>query len=129
MVESIERISRISWSAIWTGACVSSDGDSIQILPGITVFTGARHTYASQYVLIDGESRFILASDNAYLYRNIAEGRRSATFSADDAGANREALRRMVMLAGDSSRVIPGHDAEVFRRYPVVADGIVRISR
>lgn len=103
-------------------------GDSVEILPGIRVFTGARHTYASQYILVDGESRFVLASDNAYLFRNIEEGRRSATFSADDAEANVAAVRRMGMLAGARARVIPGHDAAVFERYPVVAEGVVRIS-
>ena len=102
-------------------------GDGIEILPGITVFTGARHTFASQYVLVDGAAPFVIASDNAYLYKNIIEGRAGATFERDDRQANLEALRRMVELAGDAGRVIPGHDAEVFRRFPLVADGIVRI--
>jgi len=104
------------------------DGDSVQILPGITVFTGARHTYASQYVLVEGPQRFVLASDNAYLYRNITESRPSATFSPEDVSGNLAAVRRMILLAGDTSRVVPGHDAAVFERFPTVAPGIVRIS-
>lgn len=103
-------------------------GDSVEILPALTVFTGARHTYASQYLLVDGSPRFVLASDNAYLYRGIAERRASATFSADDRAGNAAAIARMVALAGDASRVIPGHDAEQFRRFPIVADGVVRIT-
>ena len=104
------------------------EGDGVEILPGITVFTGARHTYASQYVMIGGEPRFVLASDNAYLFRNVTEGWAGATFSPDDRGANVSAVRRMVALAGDPTRVIPGHDAEQFVRFPTVAEGIVRIK-
>lgn len=103
------------------------DGDGTEILPGITVFTGARHTYASQYVLVDGVRPFILASDNAYLFRNLSEGRAGATFAPEDREANLAALRRMVELAGAPERVIPGHDLEVFRRFPNVAEGVVRI--
>jgi len=33
------------------------DGDDVEILPGIRVFVGARHTFASQYLRIDGKFR------------------------------------------------------------------------
>lgn len=102
-------------------------GDGVEILPGITVFTGARHTYSSQYLLVDGPQRFVLASDNDYLYRNISENRAGATFAPEDREANLAALKRMVELAGHPARVIPGHDAQVFERFPKVAEGIVRI--
>jgi glyoxylase-like metal-dependent hydrolase (beta-lactamase superfamily II) len=104
------------------------DGDSVEILPGITVFTGARHTFASQYVMVAGNPRFVLASDNAYLFRNLTEGLAGATFTPEDREANLSAVRRMLELAGNPERVIPGHDAEVFRRFPGVAEGVVRIT-
>ena len=103
-------------------------GDGVEILPGITVYTGARHTYASQYLMVEGPDRFVLASDNAYLFRNITEGRASATYSAGDREANLAAVARMIELAGDPGRVIPGHDAAVFERFDAVARGVVRIS-
>jgi hypothetical protein len=56
-----------------------SDGDNVEIFPGIRACTGARHTYASQYLRVDGNPPFVLASDNCYLYRNIAEHKASAT--------------------------------------------------
>ena len=104
-------------------------GDDVEILPGITVFTGARHTYASQYVLVDGDPPFVLASDNAYLYVNLTEGRAGATFTPGDKEANLAAVRRMLELAGGTDRVIPGHDPEQFRRFPSVTEGVVRITR
>ncbi len=47
-------------------------GDSIEIMPGIRVFIGSKHTYESQYVLVDGTSgKTIIASDNIWFYANL----------------------------------------------------------
>lgn len=96
------------------------DGDDIELFPGIRAYTGARHTYASQYLRVEGNPPFVLASDNCYLYRNLAEHRASATFSEADRTANIANQERMIRLAGGSpDRVIPGHDALQFQKYPV----------
>lgn len=95
------------------------DGDNVEILPGIRAYTGGRHTFASQYLRVDGSPPFVLASDNVYLYRNLVEHRPSATFSEADYAANLANQQRMILLAGGSmERVIPGHDALQFRKYP-----------
>ncbi len=94
------------------------DGDNVEIFPGIRAYTGARHTYASQYLRVDGTPAYVLASDNCYLYRNLAEHRASATFVESDHPANLAAQARMVSLAGSESRVIPGHDGLQFVRFP-----------
>ncbi len=93
------------------------DGDNVEILPGIRAYTGARHTYASQYIRVEGTPTFVLASDNCYLYRNLAEHKASATFSEADQPANIKNQARMVDLAGSIDRVIPGHDALQFQRF------------
>ena len=94
------------------------DGDDVEILPGIRVYTGARHTYASQYLSVAGNPRVVLASDNAYLYRNLTEHRPVATFTPADTTANLQAITRMLELAGDLDNVVPGHDPEQFVRFP-----------
>jgi glyoxylase-like metal-dependent hydrolase (beta-lactamase superfamily II) len=94
------------------------DGDDVEILPGIRAYTGGRHTFASQYIRVDGEPPFVLASDNAYLYRNLRERRPVATFTPEDAGANVAAQARMIALAGSIERVVPGHDLLQFERFP-----------
>jgi glyoxylase-like metal-dependent hydrolase (beta-lactamase superfamily II) len=104
------------------------EGDSVEVIPGITVFTGARHTFASQYVRVQGEVPVVLASDNAYLYRALDEERASATFSPRDRPGNVDAGRRMGELAGSGGHVVPGHDPAQFQRFPEVADGVVRIA-
>ncbi len=93
-------------------------GDDIEIFPGIRAYTGGRHTYASQYLRIEVSPPFVLASDNVYLYRNLAERRASATFSEADYPANIANQERMIQLAGSPDRVIPGHDALQFQRFP-----------
>jgi glyoxylase-like metal-dependent hydrolase (beta-lactamase superfamily II) len=94
------------------------DGDDVEILPGVRAYTGARHTFASEYLRIDGSPPFVLASDNCYLDRNLAEHKPSATFSEADHPANLKAQERMITLAGAPERVIPGHDPSQFRRFP-----------
>jgi glyoxylase-like metal-dependent hydrolase (beta-lactamase superfamily II) len=96
------------------------DGDSVEIFPGIRAYTGGRHTYASQYLRVDGNPPFVLASDNIYLWRNLAEHRASAmgVFSEADQPANIKNQARMIELAGSADRVIPGHDALQFQKFP-----------
>jgi glyoxylase-like metal-dependent hydrolase (beta-lactamase superfamily II) len=94
------------------------DGDNADILPGIRAYTGSRHTYASQWIRIDGDRPFVLASDNCYLYRNLAEHKASATFSEADQPANIRNQTRMVELAGSADRVVPGHDSSQFQKFP-----------
>src|SRR6202167_1434716 len=94
------------------------DGDDVEIIPGVRAYTGARHTFASQYLRIDGHPPFVLASDNLYLYRNLAEHKPSATFSEADYPANLKNQGRMIELAGSAERVVPGHDALQFQKFP-----------
>lgn len=94
------------------------DGDNVELFPGIRAYTGGHHTYCSQYLLVDGSPRFVLASDNAYLYRNLQTHMASATFTDEFHGANIQNQERMVQLAGSLDRVIPGHDALQFQKFP-----------
>ena len=102
------------------------DGDNQEILPGIRVYTGGKHTFASQFVgLTTSEGTVILASDNAYLYKNIESG--LAIAQTLDPASNMAAQKRMVELAGDAKRVIPGHDRSVFARFKLVAPNVARL--
>ena len=96
------------------------EGDDVEVLPGIRAYTGARHTYASQYVLVEGGEPFVLASDNCYLFRNLETRTAGATFLPEDRAGNEAALERMARLAGSPSRVVPGHDPLQFQRFPTV---------
>ena len=102
------------------------DGDAREIIPGITVYTGGRHTYASQFVCVRTSSgTAVIASDNLYLYENL-ELRRPIAQTLDPA-SNLAAHERMRTLASDIRLIVPGHDPAVFERFPRVADNVVRI--
>jgi glyoxylase-like metal-dependent hydrolase (beta-lactamase superfamily II) len=94
------------------------DGDNVELFPGVHAYTGGHHTYASQYLRVDGDPPFVLASDNAYLYRNLQTHMASATFSDDYHAANIQNQQRMIEFAGSIDRVIPGHDALQFQKFP-----------
>ena len=104
------------------------DGDDQEILPGIRVYTGGKHTFASQFVgVATPEGTLILASDNAYLYKNIESG--LAIAQTLDPVSNVAAQKRMVELAGNANRVIPGHDPAVFTRFKLVTTDVARLVR
>ncbi len=94
------------------------DGDDVEIFPGIRAFTGGRHTFASEYLLVQSDPPYILASDNCYLYKNLDEHRPVATFEPEDSTANLKAQARMLELAGAEERIVPGHDPLQFERFP-----------
>ena len=103
------------------------DGDDREIAPGVRVYTGGKHTFASQYVSVQTRSGpVILASDNAYLYENLEQ--HLAIAQTLDAQSNLAAQLRMITLAGALTRVVPGHDPGVFLRFRTIRDGVVRID-
>jgi glyoxylase-like metal-dependent hydrolase (beta-lactamase superfamily II) len=107
-------------------------GDSTEIIPGITVFTGGKHTFASEFATVHASlaggrtGTIVLASDNAYLYENL-ERHRPITQSLDTL-SNLRAQERMARLASDSRLIVPGHDVEVFVRFPTPGNGVARIE-
>jgi glyoxylase-like metal-dependent hydrolase (beta-lactamase superfamily II) len=84
------------------------DGDNVEIFPGIRAYTGARHTYASQYLRVDGDPPFV----SSHLPGN--------TFSDADHPANIAQQSRMIQLAGSPDRVVPGHDPLQFQKFPTI---------
>lgn len=104
------------------------DGDSVEIIPGITVYTGGKHTYASQYAGVrTAGGTVVIASDNAYLYENLE--RRRPIAQTLDSLSNLRAQDRMRRLAGGHALIVPGHDAAVFTRFPAPGNGVARIAR
>jgi glyoxylase-like metal-dependent hydrolase (beta-lactamase superfamily II) len=102
------------------------DGDAREIIPGITVFTGGKHTFQSQYVTVRTDAgTAVIASDNAYLYENF--DRRVPIAQTLDRASNLAAQARMMQLASPRRLLVPGHDPAVFDRFPAIAPGIVRI--
>jgi glyoxylase-like metal-dependent hydrolase (beta-lactamase superfamily II) len=101
-------------------------GDSVEILPGIRVYTGGKHTFASQFATVETDAgTVVLASDNAYLYENLERHRPIA--QTLDSLSNLRAQERMKSLAGSTRLLVPGHDPAVFTRFPLPGNGVARI--
>lgn len=102
------------------------NGDAKQILPGLTMYTGGKHTFQSQYAGVrTAIGTVVIASDNMYLYENLEKHLPIA--QTLDAAANLAAQSRMVKLATSPRLIIPGHDPAVFEKFAMVGPGIVRI--
>ena len=108
------------------GRLMLVDGDDKEIIPGITVYTGGKHTFASQYATVHTTfGTVVLASDNVYLYENLA--RHVPIAQTLDPASNLAAQARMLRLASDPKFIVPGHDPEVFVRFPTPGNGVAWI--
>lgn len=107
------------------------DGDSIEIIPGIRVFTGSSHTKGSQYLLVNSGNptgKVLLASDASWFYYNLNHLLPIPAYTFDPV-AYVAAMKRIKTLMPDASYIIPGHDDLVFTKFPKVCEGVVRIDR
>ncbi len=103
-----------------------AEGDGTEIRPGIRVHTGGKHTWASQFVSVRiAGGTAVIASDNAYLYENLA-GRRPIAQTLDSL-SNLAAQARMLALASRPDLVVPGHDPAVLARFGSAGSNVARI--
>lgn len=103
------------------------EGDAQEILPGITCYIGGKHTYQSQFVGVNAkDGTVILASDNVYMYENL--DKHVPITATLDMKSNLAAQDRMRKLAAKPEFIIPGHDPEMFKRFPAEGPGVVRID-
>jgi glyoxylase-like metal-dependent hydrolase (beta-lactamase superfamily II) len=103
------------------------NGDAQEILPGISCYTGGKHTYASQFVTVNtAAGTVVLASDNLYLYENL--DKHVPIAATLDAESNLRAQDRMKQLAADPRLIVPGHDPAVMTRFPNPVPGVARIQ-
>jgi glyoxylase-like metal-dependent hydrolase (beta-lactamase superfamily II) len=108
------------------GRVMLVDGDGKEIIPGITVYTGGKHTFASQFATVNtAAGTVVLASDNAYLYENFAKHVPIA--QTLDSASNLRTQARMLSLASDPRLIVPGHDPAVFVRFPTPGNGVALI--
>jgi glyoxylase-like metal-dependent hydrolase (beta-lactamase superfamily II) len=105
------------------------NGDNQEIMPGIKVFTGSRHTANSQYVLVEtGTNKVILASDNIWVYYSLEHMLPASAGGTFDPEGYVNAMKRMKTLVTDPRFIIPGHDGKIFSNFPAIKEGVVKIE-
>lgn len=105
------------------------EGDSIEIMPDLIVFTGSKHTFENQYLLVNSNSsknKILLASDAIWFYLNYEK--MLPINVCMDTTAYVRAMKRMPGLVTNTNLIIPGHDDRVFSKFPKVHEWIVRIE-
>jgi glyoxylase-like metal-dependent hydrolase (beta-lactamase superfamily II) len=103
------------------------DGDAREIIPGITVYIGGKHTFQSQYAGVrTAAGTVVVASDNMYLYENLEK--HVPISQTLDAASNLAAQERMTTIASSPRLIVPGHDPAVFVRFPSPGHGVARIQ-
>ena len=104
------------------------DGDDREILPGIKVYTGSRHTFNSQFVLAKtGVDKIILASDNIWSYYNLEHLVSAPPYGTFDTSGYVKSMQRMKTLASNVKYIIPGHDPKMYLMFPAIAEGVIKI--
>jgi glyoxylase-like metal-dependent hydrolase (beta-lactamase superfamily II) len=105
------------------------DGDDRELIPGIKVYTGSRHTFNSQFVLVQtGVNKVLLASDNIWIYYNLEHLAPASTGGTLNPAGYVKSMQRMKTLVFNVKYIIPGHDASVFSKFPAITDGVVEIK-
>jgi len=127
------------------GRLVLVRGSMIDVLPGISIYPAHdTHTFGSQYVTVTtqtaegGVETWALMSDTVYMYANV-EG--SAQYNLAPgvyvplgyAQGNQVSQLRIMdevvqRVGGNTNRIVPGHDAEVFARFPSKRVGPNRVA-
>ncbi len=101
---------------VYSGKVIFHEGDA-EVAPGVTVHRIGGHSRGLQVVrVMTAGGPVCLASDAAHYYENF-EAKKLFPIVVDR-DAMLRGFDRIVELAGDPSRVIPGHDPIVRDRYP-----------
>lgn len=101
---------------VYSGRVMFHDGDG-EIAPGVTVHCCPGHSKGLQTVRVaTAIGPVLLASDATHLYENMDRRKPfSITLDVED---TLKSYTRLEQLAGSRSRVVPGHDPLVLKRYP-----------
>jgi glyoxylase-like metal-dependent hydrolase (beta-lactamase superfamily II) len=107
---------------VFDGRVTFHDGAG-EVAPGVTVHHIGGHTKGLQCVRVETKrGPVVIASDATHLYAHIDGGRVfPVVYNVADV---LEGYGKLKKLAGASTRVVPGHDPDVLRRYPAAKPGL-----
>jgi glyoxylase-like metal-dependent hydrolase (beta-lactamase superfamily II) len=133
---------RDAWIRRFLSDCFTADLDALRSsgrlrtvegnahpLEGIRLEWVGGHSPGMQIVIVEtATGPFIIANDALTTYRNLKDWAPPA-IHLNSIAECMEAMGRIRDLAkGDEARICPGHDGEVYRRFPEVAPGVYRLA-
>ncbi|MBN9514386.1 MAG: N-acyl homoserine lactonase family protein [Alphaproteobacteria bacterium] len=112
---------------LYGGRVVFHDGDE-ELQPGISLHLIGGHTMGIQSVRINTRNGWlVLASDASHYFWGVNNDKLfSIVYSVADMLAGYDKLKKLA--DGRTEMVIPGHDAEVMKRFPPSAKGLEGVS-
>ena len=112
---------------VFDGTATLVDGDR-ELQPGLTVHLIGGHTRGTQVVRVRTERGWVvLACDCVHYFDNLAE--RNPFPALVDVERVLDGYERIEALADSVAHVVPGHDPQLFDRYPCERDGIALLHR
>jgi len=111
-----------------TGRLEIIDGDK-ELMPGITAHFMGGHMPGCQFLSVNTEDGLVvLAGDGLYTYENLKYNVVCPyNVGVDEQKSSYERIRKVL---GESDQLlVPGHDMEVFRRFPKAPDRVVQIKK
>jgi glyoxylase-like metal-dependent hydrolase (beta-lactamase superfamily II) len=111
---------------LFAGRLAYHDGEG-EIAPGVTLHRIGGHTDGQMAVRVwTRRGWLVLASDAAHFFENFEK---DLPFPwVFHVGATLDGFARLRRLVEDPALVIPGHDPEILRRFPLVADDVARLD-
>jgi glyoxylase-like metal-dependent hydrolase (beta-lactamase superfamily II) len=102
------------------GRVVFLDGDA-EVAPGIVCrLARDTHTFGSQWLdIATARGRYVLCGDIAYTFHNLERMWPPGYIQGNAWNMMRTFKEMKAAVDGDLSRLVPGHDIELFRRNPV----------
>jgi glyoxylase-like metal-dependent hydrolase (beta-lactamase superfamily II) len=112
---------------LFKGRVVFHEGEA-ELAPGLTLHRVGGHTRGLQVVRVRTQRGWVvLASDAAHFYANWQQRRPFPI--VDNVAAYLDAFRIIEALADSPEHIIPGHDPDVLKRYPLARPGVAAIVR
>lgn len=133
---------RDTWIRRFISDCFAEDLDALrssgrlrtvegnaQPLDGVRLEWVGGHSPGMQIVVVDtATGPFVIANDALTTYRNLRDWAPPA-IHLNSIPECMDAMSRIRALArGDEGRICPGHDGEVYRRFPEVGPGVYRLA-
>ncbi len=98
-----------------------ADGVSLELVGG--------HSPGMQIVVVrTSRGPFVIANDALTTYRNLRDWMPPAVHVGDLRKCIEAMERIRTLTDGDESRICPGHDGEVWKRFPEVKPGVYRLA-
>jgi len=111
----------------WEGRVKVVNGDTANVLPGISLYLTPGHTAGTQSAGLNTRKGIIpIAGDACYTYRNLKEN--IPLGFGYDLVQMLDSYDKIKKLMGTGTTFVPGHDPDFFNMFPKVAEGVVRVD-